>query len=130
LWRSGAFGLIGLRLSILGAIALALGAIVSEWFRNDAGWGLIMLGLLAYTIGMFLFGLANLKARVLVRLNALPLVVSLFGMPVPIALSFFVSDSSDLPWQMMLAALGGGWLLLGALLLRSQTPEERGDLES
>jgi predicted amidohydrolase YtcJ len=125
LWRGRAFGAFALWVSMLGAISLAQGSIASEWFRNDAGWLLIVLGVLAHTIGLFLFGLVNLKGRVLPRLNALPLIVGLFGGPVPVVLSNFTSESSDLPWLMLLGVLGAGWVLLGVLLLRSQTPEER-----
>ena len=109
---------------MLGAISLALGSLVSEWFGNDAGWGLMILGILAQSAGLFLFGLANLKGRVLRRWNALPLVVGLFGGLVPLALSFLMPESSDLPFALLIGALGGGWVLMGGLLLLGHGPEE------
>ena len=129
LWRGCLLGSLALWLSIIGANTLAQGILVSEWFRSNAGWGMLFLGSLAHTIGLFLFGLVNLKGRVLHRWNALPLVVGLFGGLVPFALSFFIPEQSDLPWWMLLAVLGVGWLLLGGLMLRSQSHEERIGLE-
>jgi predicted amidohydrolase YtcJ len=130
LWRGGIFGTFALWFSLLGAIVVVLGGIMLEWFDNESAWWLFLVGGPAYAIGLSLFGLANLKGRVLTRLNALPLAVGLFGGIAPVALGFLLPESSDFPWQMILGVLGSGWLLLGVLLLRSQAPDERSDLES
>ncbi|UCG26099.1 MAG: amidohydrolase family protein [Chloroflexota bacterium] len=129
LWRGGIFGTFALWTSLLGAVAVALGGIMSEWFDNESAWQLFILGGPAYAIGLSLFGLANLKGRVLTRLNALPLAVGLLGGIAPVVLGFLLPESSDFPWQMILGVMGGGWLLLGVLLLRSQTVEEKSALE-
>jgi len=125
---SHTFGRFALWFSMFGAISLSLGSVVSEWFDNDAGWGLLLVGLLAHAIGLFLFGLVNLKSRVLSRWNALPVMVGLFSVLVPLVLSILLPESSNLPFELLFGILGGGWVLLGGLLLRSQTPEERTDL--
>jgi hypothetical protein len=129
LWRRGLFGSFALWFSMFGAIILAEGVVVSDWFGRDEGWGMLMLGLLVHTTGLFLFGLVNLKRRVLSRWNALPLIVGLFGGPLPLAFIFLISDTSDIPVGVLLGVLGGGWVLLGGLILRSQKHKKRADLE-
>lgn len=127
--RRAAFGRFTLWFSMLGAIALALSSVLIEWFGNEDGWLFILLGILAHTIGLFLFGLVNLKSRSLRRWNALPSVVGLFSLLVPITLVLVsaVPESSDLPLELFIGILGGGWVLMGGLLLFSQTPEEAAD---
>ena len=101
----------------LGAIAVAEGALASAWFKYDAGWMVMILGLLSHTVGLALFGLANLKTRIWPRLNAVPLIVGLFGGPVPFGLSFLLPQGTEWPLWMLVFVLGGGWLVMGGLLL-------------
>lgn len=124
--RRLAFGRFTLWFAMIGAIALALSSVLIDWFGNGDGWWLTGLGILAHTVGLFLFGLVNLKGRVLRRWNALPLVVGLFSLLVPLALVIgnAVPESSDLPLELLIGILGGGWVLMGGLLLLSQTPKE------
>ncbi len=112
LWRNGRFGSFALWLSVLGVVAVSEGTLANEWFRVDWGWLLMTAGLLSHTIGLFLFGLTNLRVRVFRRWNGLPIILGLFGGPVPLTLSFVVGESSDLSFLMVLGVLGIGWILL------------------
>ncbi len=75
--RIDTLGKFGLILSLLGGITTTVGIIglsikdVSPW------WELIMLGMLALFIGMGLFGINCLRARLFSRWNFLPLMISL-----------------------------------------------------
>lgn len=112
----------------LGSLAIAEGALASAWFNFDDGWAVMMLGLLGHTVALALFGLANLKTRFWRRLNALPLIVGLFGGPVPLGLSFLAPEGSEWPLWMLILVLGVGWLVMGALSLiaRPNLPIELG----
>ncbi len=123
-FRGGRLAGLGLWTALLGAITLAEAVVVTDWFRNDLGWGLFIWGILSHTIGLFLFGLARLRAGAGLLWRLLPVVVGLLGGPVPFGLSFLLPESSDLPFLMLFGALGAGWLLLGWQVLVSQ-PESR-----
>ncbi|HUF39733.1 MAG TPA: amidohydrolase family protein [Anaerolineales bacterium] len=107
----------GLWLSVLGACAIAVAGVLSEWFRLDAVWILFIIGILSHTIGLLLFGIANLRARALPRWNGLPLLIGLFGGPVPFIAGTFLGENSDWPFLMLIGVLGGGWILMALLLL-------------
>jgi len=100
--------------AVLGVVALGV-AFVSEWFEWDAGWFLLILGLLIHTLGLVLFGLANLRARLLPRLNWLPLAAGLIGGPIPLVVAFWIAPDTDWPLWLMVGGLGLGWIALGAL---------------
>ncbi len=115
--RPGKLGWLGLALAMLGAITISEGSVVGDWFQSDAGWGMFLFGLLAHAMGLFLVGLANLQGRMLPWFNALPILIGLLGGPVPLGLSFILPESSDFPFQLLLIALGGGWVMVGGILL-------------
>jgi len=111
----------GLWLSVLGAGAMSVAGVLSDWFRIDAGWFLLMIGILSHTIGLLLFGIANLRTRALPRWNGLPLLIGLFGGLVPIVAGILLGENSDWPLMMLFGVLGGGWgLLAWQLLSRSK----------
>jgi hypothetical protein len=107
----------GLWSAALGAGTMSTGGVLSEWFRLDAGWFVLMIGILAHTIGLVLFGIANLRVRVLQRWNGLPILMGLFGGVIPLGSSLGLGYESDLPLYLLLGVLGGGWILLGGQLL-------------
>ena len=111
--RPGRLGWAGLVPAFLGAVALGLALVLSEWFEWEAGWLLMMIGLLGHTLGLTIFGLANLKKRLLPRFRALPLFVGAFGGPVPLLASALAGDNADWPLVLMVAMLGLGWMALG-----------------
>jgi len=111
----------GLWLSVLGAGAMSVAGVLSDWFRIDAGWFLLMIGILSHTIGLLLFGIANLRTRALPRWNGLPLLIGLFGGLVPIVAGILLGENADWPLMMLFGVLGGGWgLLAWQLLSRSK----------
>ena len=118
LWRRGWFGTLALWLALLGAIAFCESSVVSDWFRNDLGWGLFILGVLGHAIGLILFGSVNLRGRVFARWNALPLMVGIL-VPLLLASSSMLPESSDWPIRILLGTLGGGWLLMGWLTVQA-----------
>ncbi len=111
----------------LGGLAIGEGALASAWLKFDEGWAVMMLGLLSHTVGLALFGLANLKARVWPRFNFLPLVVGLFGGPVPVGLSFLLPEGNEWPLWILILALGSGWLVMGGLLLVARPASQEGN---
>ena len=108
---------LGLWLAVLGASTIAVGMVLNAWFRLDVGWFLLMLGILSHTTGLLLFGIANLRARVQPRWIAVPILMGLFGGPVPFVASVLLGESADWPFMMLIGVLGGGWVLLGWLVL-------------
>jgi len=126
--KPGWLGWVGLAPAFLGAILLGLAFIASEWLGMDEGWALMMIGLMSHTIGLSLFGLANIKARVLPRFNFLPLVVGLLSGPLPLAASFGLAEDAEWPFALLIFALGLGWVALGLLLLFMSKP--RGEMVS
>jgi hypothetical protein len=112
--RPGWLAWAGLTGAFVGILALGLGFGVS-WFGWEEGWFLLILGLFAHTVGLALFGLANLKARLLPRLNFLPFVVGIIGGPLPLFASFVIAPSADWPLVFLVGGLGLGWMALGAL---------------
>ncbi len=118
LGRLGRLGGVGLAGAVLGIVAIGI-AFVSEWFAWEAGWYLLILGLLVHTVGLMLFGLANLKTRLLPHLNFLPLIIGPLGGPLPLVASFWLAPNTDWPLWLMVICLGLGWMALGALTLLS-----------
>lgn len=110
---SGILGKIGLGLSFVGIVLLAIGHLFSFVTGPDL-FGLVILGVLALIAGPFLFGVAALRREVLPRYwKFLPLATALMGI-------IWISTGSDeLTFSFMffrtLFALG--WLLLGYVLL-------------
>ncbi len=115
--RPGWLGWVGLAPSFLGAIATGSAFILSEWFHLEEGWGVMLIGLMSHTIGLTLFGLANLRARVLPRLNFLPLVIGPISGPVPLAASMLLEGEPEWPFMLVIFGLGLGWVALGGLLI-------------
>jgi len=116
LGRPGRLQWVGLAAAFAGALSAGAGYLTLVWFAWDYGWLAWIGGVMAHTLGLALFGLANLRARWLPRLNALPLVVGVISGPVPIVASNLVRGS-DWPFLMVVAGLGLGWLAMGALTL-------------
>ena len=111
-------------LALLGAISFSEASVVSDWFLNDLGWGLLILGMLAHMIDFTMFGLANIRERVLPRGNALPLVMGLLTGLIPLGLSFSLPYESELPLIMIIGGWGFGWLLMGILLLATRRDQD------
>ncbi len=112
---SGILGKIGLGLSFVGIVLLAIGHLFSFIVGPDL-FGLVILGVLALIAGPFLFGIAALQRGVLPRYwRLLPIATALMGV-----IWFNTgSDDGSLTFSFMffrtLFALG--WLLLGYVLL-------------
>ncbi len=117
----GKLGKFCLWMALIGAIFFSEGMVLGEWFRSDVGWALFVLGLLSHTIGLFLFGLVNLKGDLLTRWKVIPMVVGLFGGPIPFGLGFSIFENSDLPFNLMIAVLGMGWFLMGLLMIKARS---------
>jgi hypothetical protein len=116
IWTHGKLGEVGLWLAFLGAVVFSEAAVVGEWFLSDLGWGMFLVGILGHMVGLALFGLANLRGRVFRHLNAIPLLMGLLG-GAGFGLLFILADNADLPFLMILAGLGVGWVSMGALML-------------
>lgn len=99
----------------LGIIGMGEGLLLSAWFKIDQAWLLLMLGGIAHLLGILLFGFANLGARVLPRLNFIPLVMGISALAA-LALSLSQITDSDLPSWIFVISLGFGWILMGAVL--------------
>jgi hypothetical protein len=80
---------------------------------------------MAHSIGLALFGGANLHRRELPRANWVPLAAGLLGGPIPFLLSSFLPEDSDLPFVILIGAQGLGWLLLGGLIALAHLPAEQ-----
>jgi hypothetical protein len=70
----------------------------------------MIIGILSHVIGLTLFGVANLRRRVLRRWNGLPILMGLFGGVIPVGSSLGLGYESDLPLYHLLGGLGGGWI--------------------
>jgi len=114
LGRPGWLGWAGLAGAFAGSLALG-SAFGQSWFEWEGGWFLLILGLLAHTVGLALFGLANLKARLLPRFNFLPLIVGLISGPLPLFVVFLLAPNADWPLVFLVGGLGLGWMALGTL---------------
>ena len=106
----------------LGLLAMGTGFVLTQWFKNDEGWILWLIGMLAHITGLLLFGIGNLKAQILPRLNFIPL-----GMAAAGVLSLFLSiaqvSSSELTLGILVISLSCGWILMGlSLITRRSTP--------
>lgn len=124
--RHTQFTRLSLILAGLGSVAIAEGLLASAWFEFDEGWAILVLGLLIHAIGLALFGLANLKTRVWRGLNALPLIVGLFGGLVPFGLSVLLPEGTEWPFWMLMFVLGGGWMGMGGLTLIAASASQNG----
>jgi predicted amidohydrolase YtcJ len=101
-----------LTLAGLGFVSMGEGFILSAWFQNDLGWPLWMLGLLVQSPGLLLFGIANLKRRVLPRWNFAPLILGGSGLG-SLLLGITQLSSSDLPLRAFVISISCGWILMG-----------------
>ena len=121
--RSSRSIVILLWVTILGAVITVEGSIVSVWLKHESLWPLLLVGGFLMLLGLLLFGLANLKARIFPRLNWIPLVASLLSL-------FFLLlgilpdslQSANLPLLFYLIILGSGWVIMGLLLFLADSP--------
>lgn len=109
---------IGLLISVTGLGLLSCGLIGTSVLGIGSAWLIGILGELVLSIGLLLFGLTNLRERLLPIFNGLPLLISLIYIPSwmvdPGALpAFFSRDITE--WLAVL--VGVGWMLFGGLLL-------------
>ena len=111
----GKFSRFSLWLTMLSTVSVALGGVLMEWFRQDNAWFFFIIGILGHSLGLLLFGVSGLRDRT--PLNLLALATGLLGGLIPFGLSFILPESSDLPFQMLLGGLGGGWFVMGGILL-------------
>jgi hypothetical protein len=85
---------------------------------------MFLLGLLIQSLGLFLFGIANLRRRIFPRWNAIPLLAGLIGGLAQVALSFILPENSDLPFTLMVIGLGFGWVMMGGMILTTRLPND------
>ena len=113
-----------LAVTILGAIIAVEAAILSVWLKQDSLWPLLLVGGFLLLLGLLLFGLANLKARIFPRLNWVPLAAGLLSVSMLVWAQ--VRNSSQLetnvPMLLYLVILGSGWVVMGILLLLADPP--------
>ena len=104
---------------ILGAVITVEGAIVSVWLGQDEYWPIMLFGGFLLLVGMLLFGLANLRARIFPRLNWVPFLTSLLSLfsLVLLLLRDFSQPEYNFPLLAYLIILGSGWAIMGILLL-------------
>jgi hypothetical protein len=107
----------------LGAAFMAIGFTLMTWLDNDAGWSVMFLGLILQPIGFLVFGLANWRARILSRWNALPLIVGIIT-TLLLAVGIIAGDALGLTEQqneqifaVYLLTLAIGWVLIGVDML-------------
>lgn len=105
---------LGLAMVSLGLVAVAVGQILTSWFRWEDAWLFLIFGLLGHAFGLIIFGLANLRARRMLLINLLPLIIALAGILLPLILST-VAGESNLPVIAMGYGLGIGWIVNGVL---------------
>lgn len=104
--------------AIVGLALMAIGLLGIAFLGVGAMWLVGILGELVTSIGLLIFGIANLRDGILPRFNFLPLLMVLVYLP-----SWMVDPgnlSPPLPphWTEWLAAVYGlGWVVLGVLLL-------------
>jgi hypothetical protein len=92
------------------------------WFEWWPAWAGLLLGVMAHGLGLALFGLAALRQRTWGRLGLVPLVAGLLGGLLPLPLSGLVGESSPFPVWLLAFGLGGGWVLLGGLVVWQSRP--------
>jgi len=118
--RSSRFIVVALVMASLGAASAAESLIISVWFQQEELWMILVVSVFILFAGLFLFGLANLKARIFPRLNWIPLATVVTSILIP----FLLGDSSQLGinWSLLTYMLlfGSGWLVMGILLLRTE----------
>ena len=114
--RSGGLGAGLLALTVVGAVVSLAGMLVMS--ASDVGWNAWMLGMLAMTLTLAIFGVVAIRRRVFSRWNFAPL---LAGIVVPIIVLFSLGLDSVAPgWQAppeWLTPVGLGTMLLGLVLL-------------
>ena len=119
-WASDASGGMktSLMVAIMGLALMAIGLFGIAFVGVGAMWLAGIVGELVTSIGLLIFGIANLRDGILPRFNFLPLLMVLVYLP-----SWMVDPgnlSPPLPphWTEWLAAVYGlGWVALGVVLL-------------
>lgn len=76
--RAGSFGRASLGLSALSGVVGAIGSVGLSIVDENPWWSIFFFGLVFEFLGLALFGLTNLRQRVLPRWNALPLLASMW----------------------------------------------------
>lgn len=125
---------IGAALTAIAALVMFAGFALMGWLDSEVGWSLFASGFLGIPIGLAVFGIFNLRGRVLPRGNGLPLLIGLVG-----AAGFLWEMGEDvrgIPWEqqsdvgfiLAIIAVGLGWTVLGWIMRgisaeSSQTPQ-------
>jgi len=120
--RLSRLGWFGMVTAWIGILTLSESFLLTSWFRLEAAWLLIWVGLLGHAIGLILLGVANVQARRLKPLNLLPLAIGLLGVVLPFAFSF-VTEGFNWPLIVMGCVLGFGWILTGFLTITAGRAE-------
>ena len=98
-----------------------------SWPGAMIGWGLFLLGCPVVPMGLVLFGLAALRAKLLPRWNAAPLIIGLlsaFG-PALAAVGSRWGTSFEQGFACFMLSLGLGWIVLGYILWSGKTATAR-----
>ena len=123
--RSGTLGLAGFVVSFVALTLMFVGNVIESWISDlifadvqpgefkpgaHAGWGTFLVGLVLLSVGLVLFGIATIRAKVLPRWSrVLPLITGLL-----LALGFLVALSiGEWGFGVTVLSLGLGWMLLG-----------------
>lgn len=124
LGRPGRLAWLGIGLMVLGGTVIGMG-VVADWLKYEAVWWMPLLGLLGHALGLIVFGVHNLRARLLPRFNFLPLGMGTLGGLLPLMVNAFMPINAN--W-IFAVAFGGGWVVLGTLLWHAhlQLPAEIG----
>ena len=108
---------IGVCVTGLGALLMALGLVRMSWIHNENGLTFFGLGLVLLPVGLLWFGLVNRQAQVLPRWNLMPYIIGLFAtLAMIISMLGLVGISGrqvELIFMLYLLILAVGWLLLG-----------------
>ena len=119
--RSGKLGTAGAVVAFIGLVMLLAGSVVEFWIGggirhgnesiSQSGWGIFLLGFPVLAVGMLLFGIAALRAKVLPGWRRpLPLIIGLMitsGM----LLAFGIIGEAGLAISVF--SFGLGWIVLG-----------------
>jgi hypothetical protein len=91
--QAGSFGQASLGLSALSGIVGAVGSLGLFIVGNEPWWSIFFFGLIFEFVGLALFGMANLRQRIMPRWNGLPLLAGIW-VPLYVLVSYILEKSS------------------------------------
>jgi hypothetical protein len=91
--QAGSFGKASLGLSVLSGVAGAVGSLGLFSVDTEPWWSIFIIGLIFEFLGLALFGLANLRQRVMPSGNALPLLAGIW-VPLTLLTSLLIEQGS------------------------------------